>query len=135
MKWAGPPLPRQIEVVAADSFPKQIELIVKNVPEAITLDASSVPDIIRVVAPKDFPSVLKLDGSDIPEFIQVRGIPDSIDVNMPSEIVARLEMPENLEIPLVYKGGPVPVQFDTSNLLGDDGEHPCFALVPCNPKK
>jgi hypothetical protein len=134
MKWTGPPLPRQIDIVA-ESIPRQIELVARDVPDAIKLDASSVPDVIRVAATKDFPSVLTVDGSGIPEFIQVRGIPDSIDVNIPAEIVARLEMPENLEIPLVYKGGPVPIQFDTSNLLGDNEEQPCFALVPCNPKK
>jgi len=135
MKWAGPNLPKQIEIVPAANIPSYFELIGKDIPEAIKLDASSVPDAIQLIAPKDFPSILTIDGQNIPEFIQVRGIPDSIEVKMPSEIIARLEIPENLEIPLVYKDKPIPVQFDTSNLLGDESEHPCFALVPCNPKK
>jgi hypothetical protein len=28
----------------------------------------------------------------------------------------------------------LPIQFDAKNLLGDE-DQPCFALVPCNPKK
>jgi hypothetical protein len=77
--------------------------------------------------------VIRVDGSEIPDVIKVVGIPDVIEVKMPSEIVAKLEVPENLEIPLVYKGGPVPIQFDTSNLLEGE-ERACFALVPCNKK-
>jgi len=42
-------------------------------------------------------------------------------------------VPENLEVPLVYRGGPVPVQFDSSSLAAD-GEQVCFALVPCGKK-
>jgi hypothetical protein len=80
-----------------------------------------------------FPDI-KIDASSIPETIKVTGIPESIEVKIPSEIKAKLEIPENLEIPLVYKGGPVPIQFDSSNLFGAE-DRPCFALVPCEPKK
>jgi hypothetical protein len=132
--WVGPPLPQHIKITA-EEVPERIELVAKDIPEAIRLDTSDLPDAVQLLSPKDFPSELKLDVSDLPDSIQVKGIPKSIDVNMPSEIVARLEVPENLEIPLVYKGSPVPVQFDTTNLSGEDGEQPCFALVPCNPNK
>jgi hypothetical protein len=125
-------LPKQITIVSEAVIPEKIQLEVAagSIPEAIRLE-HELPNAIRLEAP-DLPSTITVEG--IPEFIQVKGIPESIEVKMPSEIVARLEVPENLEVPLVYKGGPVPMTFDTSNLLGD-GEHPCFALVPCDPKK
>ena len=113
-------------------IPSVIALDSSSVPNSIRIDATSVPGFISLI-PVNIPSTIRLDGSEIPEFIRVVGIPESIEVKMPSEIVARLEVPENLEIPLVYKGGPVPIQFDTSNLLGGD-EQACFALVPCNKK-
>jgi hypothetical protein len=137
-------IPNKIVLYQADLIPKEIKIINESViPSVIALDSSSVPNSIRIDAtavpgfislvPVDIPSAIRLDGSEIPEFIRVVGIPDSIEVKMPSEIVARLEVPENLEIPLVYKGGPVPIQFDASNLMGGD-EQACFALVPCNKK-
>ena len=115
-----------------DSLPSKIEIVTKELPKSIRLDSSDLPNFISLSVPK-FPDI-KIDASEIPDSIRVVGIPDVINVNMPSEIKAKLELPDNLEIPLVYKGGPVPIQFDSSNLLGDD-ERPCFALVPCGPKK
>ena len=115
-----------------DSLPSKIEVVATNLPTSIRLDSSELPNFISLLVPT-LPDI-KIDASGIPDSIRVVGIPDVINVNMPSEIKARLELPENLEIPLVYKGGPVPVQFDSSNLLGDD-DRPCFALVPCGSKK
>jgi hypothetical protein len=125
-------IPKEIKIVNESVIPSVIALDSSSVPSSIRIDATSVPGFISLV-PVDIPSTIRLDGSEIPESIRVVGIPESIEVKMPSEIVARLEVPENLEIPLVYKGGPVPIQFDTSNLLGGD-EQACFALVPCNKK-
>ena len=125
-------IPKEIKIVNESVIPSVISIDSYGVPSSIKIDATSVPGFISLV-PVDIPSAIRLDGSEVPESIRVVGIPDSIEVKMPSEIVARLEVPENLEIPLVYKGGPVPIQFDTSNLLGGD-EQACFALVPCNKK-
>ena len=38
------------------------------------------------------------------------------------------------EIELVYKGAPIDVKInlDVTKLTGENGEQPCFALVPCN---
>ena len=115
-----------------DVLPNTIEIKADNVPKSIKLDSSSLPSSISLTVP-DFPSI-KIDASGIPDSIKVVGIPDSIEIKMPSEIIARLELPENLEVPLVYRGGPVPIQFDASNLSGSEGA-PCFQLVPCDPKK
>ena len=71
----------------------------------------------------------------MPKTIEVTGIPESIEIKgqIPSEIF--IKAPENLEVPLVYKGGPIPIQLDMKSLSnGSDEETPCFALVPC-PKK
>ncbi len=124
-------IPKEINVVA-DEVPKTIGVDASSIPASIMIDASSVPHVISVVAP-ELPSVIKIDGSEIPDVIKVVGIPDSIEVKMPNEIVARLEVPENLEVPLVYRGDPVPIKFDSS-VISDDGEQMCFALVPCNKK-
>jgi hypothetical protein len=124
-------LPGEIKIVSED-VPKSIFLDAREVPKSIKIDAGDVPRTIRLLN-VDVPSVIRVDGSEIPDVIKVVGIPDVIEVKMPSEIVAKLEVPENLEIPLVYKGGPVPIQFDTSNLLEGE-ERACFALVPCNKK-
>jgi hypothetical protein len=125
-------LPKEIKIVNEAVIPQSIKVDAAEIPNSIKLDTSSLPGMISLV-PIDLPSVIRIDGSEIPETIRVVGIPDSIEVKMPSEIVARLEIPENIEIPLVYKGGPVPIQFDASNLMGGD-EQACFALVPCNKK-
>ena len=125
-------IPKEIRIVSESVIPSVISVDSSGVPSSIKIDANSVPGFISLV-PVNIPTSIRLDGSEIPESIKVVGIPESIEVKMPSEIVARLQVPENLEIPLVYKGGPVPIQFDTSNLLGGD-EQACFALVPCNKK-
>ena len=124
-------IPKQINVIA-DDVPRTIGIDASSLPTAIAIDASSIPQVISLVAPQ-LPSVIRLDGSEIPDVIKVVGIPESIEVRMPSEIVARLELPENLEVPLVYRGDPVPIKFDSS-VISDDGEQMCFALVPCNKK-
>jgi hypothetical protein len=125
-------LPKEIKIVNESVIPAVIKVDAVDIPTSIKIDASSIPGVISVVAP-DLPSVIRIDGSEIPNEIKVVGIPDSIEVKMPSEIIAKLQVPENLEVPLVYKGGPVPIQFDASNLLGGD-DQACFALVPCNKK-
>ena len=125
-------IPKEIKVVAESVIPAVIKIDHSEMPESIKIDASSIPGRIDLV-PVNIPDKIMIDGSEIPDVIRVVGIPDSIEVKMPSEIVARLQIPENLEIPLVYRGGPVPVQFDNSNLLGGE-DQACFALVPCNKK-
>jgi len=129
MLYQADPLPKEIKIINEAVLPESIRIDAKEVPNSIKIDSSSLPGSISLVA-VNLPSVIRIDGSEIPETIRVTGIPESIEVKMPSEIVAKLEIPENLEIPLVYKGGPVPIQFDASNLLGGD-DQACFALVPC----
>ena len=101
------------------------KILIEGIPDTIKIDASGIPDVLTLEIPDNFPSIIKLDASGIPEFIELRG-------DIPSEITAKLQVPENLEVPLVYKGGPIPIKFDTTNLVGEDGgDLPCFALVPC----
>jgi len=78
---------------------------------------------------------IKIDASDLPDCIRVTGIPDSIvvDSNIPDKIVAEFQMPEDVKVPLVYEGGPIPVKFTEANITDDNGDT-CFRLVPCNPK-
>ena len=123
----------EVKIINEKLIPKSINLESKDLPKSIKLDTSDLPEHISLVVPEI--SNIKIDASDIPDVIRVEGVPDFIDVKMPSEITAKLELPENLEVPLVYKGDPLPIQFDGKNLLGGDDDQPCFALVPCNPKK
>jgi hypothetical protein len=134
IKIVGPlePLPVSIDIVGGDEIPHTIEVKAENLPSSITLDASAVPEAIRLEVPADFPTTIRIDASDIPRTIQVVGIPDSIELkgHIPSEIL--LKAPENLEVPLVYKGGPIPIQFDMKSFKGEgDEDAPCFAIVPC----
>ena len=122
----------EIKLLNEHVIPKSIEIKAIDIPNSIKLDTDSLPNFISLAVPT-FPDI-RVDASEIPETIRVVGIPDSIEVKIPSEITAKLEIPDNLEIPLVYKGGPVPIQFDSSNLFGGE-DRPCFALVPCEPKK
>lgn len=126
---AEKPIPEVIEIKGT-SIPKSIELDASNVPRAIKLDTSDLPSAIPLEVPKDFG--IKLDASDVPETIQVVGIPDAIELKgeIPKEIIAKLEVPENIEIPLVYKGGPVPLELKMPKGESDENG-PCFMLVPC----
>ena len=121
--------PKTIELVASDSIPKSIH-ITHEIPSSIRLE---VPSSIRLEIP-DIPAI-PLDASGLPKNIQVVGIPSIIELkgSIPSEIM--LKAPENLEVPLVYKGGPIPIKFDAKDLLGDDTDTPCFAIIPCGSKK
>lgn len=133
IKIIGPavPIPSEIKIHSDVVIPSQIELV-SDVPKAIVLDASQLPATIRLEVPDEFPTI-KIEG-DIPKTIQVVGIPDTIELKgtIPSEINVNFKVPEGLEIPIVYKGGPLPVQFDLVGPAGnEDGKRPCFALVPC----
>jgi hypothetical protein len=130
--YQADPIPKEIKIVSESVIPSVIRIDYSAMPDVIKIDASNIPGFINLVG-LSIPEKIFLDGSNIPDTIKVVGMPDSIEVKMPSEIVAKLQVPENLEIPLVYKGGPVPIQFDNSNLIGGD-DQTCFALVPCNKK-
>src|SRR5690606_6387546 len=105
-----------------------------NMPSVVKLDASELPRTIMLEIPSNFPSVLKLDASDIPSSIQVTGIPQSIELKgfVPSEIM--IKAPENLEVPLVYKGGPIPFEFSSKKFTDGNDDLPCFAFLPCPQK-
>ena len=124
-------LPKEIRIVA-DNIPTSIPLTLDaKIPEVIHLDASTVPNVIWLQPVSNFPTTIFVDGSNIPAKIQVVGMPDSIELkhNLPEFI--DLRVPENLEIPLVYKGGPVPLTFTPANMTGSDEDAPCFMMVPC----
>jgi hypothetical protein len=139
-------IPEVIQIKAPDKpIPSEIHIINEtNIPDYIRLDSSDLPSAINVksdlptqinLVPINIPNRIMIDGSDIPDKIQVVGIPSVIEIKgeVPSEIF--LKMPEDMEIPLVYRGGPIPVQFDLGK-LGDPNEEgpPCFAITPC-PKR
>jgi hypothetical protein len=126
------PLPHEIKIIG--EVPEHIRLDAHELPEAIKLDAADLPTTI-VLDAVNLPNKITIDASDIPDKIQVVGIPSAIELkgHIPSEIF--LKVPENIEVPLVYRGGPIPVQFDLTKLTDIDTEDtPCFAIIPC-PKR
>ncbi len=130
------PLPSIIEIVTDVHIPEFIRIVSDGLPDVISLDASSVPKAIYLELVNNIPSTIFIDASGIPDQIQVVGIPESIELKgfIPSEIM--IKAPDNLEIPLVYKGAPIPIQFDMKAFTSENGEDlPCFAIVPCGSKK
>ncbi len=135
IKIIGPDiaLPNEIKI-NAQSIPSSIELLGSNIPSVITIDSSSIPSSIKLELPENMPTI-KFDTTGIPDKIQVVGIPSAIELKgAPSEI--KLVMPENPEIPLVYKGSPIDVKInlDVSRLTGEDGSSQCVTIVPCVQK-
>ena len=118
------PLPSEIKITGV---PESIRLDATDVPTTIRLDTTSLPEAIYLL-PKDIPSLIMVDGSDIPRTIKVEGLPSVIELKAPDSIP--LSLPENFEIPLVYKGGPIPVRFDISNFSGDTSDQPRFVILP-----
>ena len=130
----GPEIPLPTEIRIVGEIPDSIRLDAKELPQSIKIDSSGLPTAIAL-QPMNLPSVIMIDASDIPDTIQITGIPSAIELkgHLPSEIY--LKIPENLEIPLVYRGGPIPVQFDLGKLADADADDPpCFAIIPC-PKR
>ena len=124
------------EIKIIHNLPMEIELNSENIPESIKIDSSDIPGVIDLKLDNNFPSVLKIDASGIPENIQVTGIPESIELKGIIPDIINISAPEDLEIPLVYRGGPIPIKFDETAFKNEDGEDfPCFAIVPCPPKK
>jgi hypothetical protein len=126
-----PPANFPTEISMLNTVPETIRVDATGLPSVISLDASGVPSVIRLEVPSNFPSTIKLDTSGLTD-IQVKGVPDTIVLkhDLPKEIIVKPA--ENLEIPLVYRGGPIPIQMDMKNLTGENGEDlPCFAIVPC----
>lgn len=126
-------IPTEISLIT-DGLPDVIK-VVSDLPSVVSLDATSLPSIIHVELLQSIPETIMIDATGIPTEIQVTGIPETIELvhNIPERVM--LDVPEDLEVPLVYKGGPIPIQFDPQNLSGDlDADTPCFAIVPCPGK-
>ena len=134
MKIEFPEEMPKIQIDVSD-LPKTIGIDASEMPKSIFLDASAIPGAILLQVPENFPHQIQIDASSIPANIRVIGIPDSIELkgSLPSEI--KLTLPEGLEVPLVYKGGPIPIKFDETMFQNADGEDaPCFAIIPCQKK-
>jgi hypothetical protein len=126
------PIPTEIRIVGAEAIPQRIELV-SSLPSVIILQSEKIPSSILIEAPENL-SIL-LDASQMPTSIHVVGMPSVIEIigNIPKTIALSLD--ENLKIPMVYSGGPIPLKFDFTTPTGDNGEdYPCFSFVPCGKK-
>ncbi len=138
IKIHGPdtPLPKQIEIVNKGLIPTTIAIDATNIPNKITLD-SNIPSKIMVEMVKPIPTTIMIDGSSIPDKIQVVGFPESIELKAPSAIP--LTLPEDIEVPLVFKGDPIQVapidvkiEMDIGKLIGENEEgNNCVMITPC----
>lgn len=124
----GEEIPHIIRVES--NIPERIVLDASNIPEAIKLDTKDIPEFIKLAIPESWPEIL-INASAIPHEIRVVGIPETIELKgtIPSEIT--IKAPEDLEIPLVYRGGPIPLEFGVKNFGKDEMDEPCFAIIPC----
>ena len=131
IKFTGIDIPK--EIIVTHEIPSEIKLI-GEIPSTITIDASGIPGMIELRLLDKIPDTITIDGSSIPDSIKVVGIPDFIELRGPESI--KLVLDENIEVPLVYKQGPidVKVELDMTKLLGRDenGEGSCVMIVPCN---
>ena len=122
------------EIKLTHSLPTEIR-VKSKIPSVIRFEgAEKIPKVISIAMPKAWPKIA-IDASAIPETIRLVGnIPSTITVKseIPTEIIARIQQPEPIK--LIYEGGPIPLQFDKRPFGGGDDDLPCFALVPC-PKK
>jgi len=133
------PLPQKIVIEQQHPIPSIVNIVQAiPLPERIVVelaDGFDLPHSIKVELLGEIPKSIMIDARGIPDQIRVVGIPDVISVvhDIPREIIHRFEMPEIPEIPLVYKGGPIPMQFDPrGTFVNAEGEDlPCFAIVPC----
>jgi PKD repeat protein len=132
IKIRGPKTPIPSEIRIRSKIPSQI-VVKSTLPKSIKLDATDVPKVIKLDVPKEFPKI-QFDLSTFPKSIKL-DTPDTIkvDCRFPTEITAKLTLPENISVPLVYNGGPIPFRFDDNRVNGDN-DYPCFAIIPC-PKK
>jgi hypothetical protein len=127
-------VPSIIQVVS--DLPKTIELIATDIPRSIEL-IGNIPTKIELIGVKDIPKEITLKAEGIPETIQVVGIPKTIELIFDAPGIPLL-IPDNLEIPLVFKGAPIEMKIEMpkewSAPEGEEGDYPCVMIVPC-PKK
>lgn len=122
------PIPSEIHVVNKD-VPRSIELVT-TVPSVIRVE-HDLPTRIVVEGLSRIPDTIRLDASDVPDQIRVVGIPETIRLVGPGEI--RLTVDEDLEVPLVYRGPPIEVKLDVPKqwLDHDEGDgYPRVKIVP-----
>ena len=131
------PIPSEINI--SHNIPEKINIDAGSIPEFIKISNENVPSVINLHSDIKIPETIKLDFANMPTSISVTGIPDHIELvgSIPSEI--KLNMPDNPEIEMVYKGSPieVKVELDYKKLIGDENAEdlPCFAIIPCPPRK
>ena len=131
------PIPSEIKL--NHDIPEKINIDAASIPEFIKIDSSELPSVIKLQSEIEIPKNIKIEFDSFPSSISVTGIPDHIELVgvIPSEI--KLTMPEKPEIEMVYKGSPieVKVELDYKKLFGDkhDEDLPCFAIIPCPPRK
>ena len=131
------PIPSEIKL--NHNIPEKINIDAESIPDFIKIDSESVPSLIKLQSEIEIPKNIKIEFDSFPTSISVTGIPDHIELvgSIPSEI--KLSMPENPEVEMVYKGSPieVKVELDYKKLIGDQNAEdlPCFAIIPCPPRK
>jgi hypothetical protein len=130
IKFEVPEL-RDIKILSPET---QLTIEAIGIPEMIRLESTfSIPDRIELVVPVRIPDSIVLDASGIPDVIRIEGLPDVIRLEHTLPSFIQLKMPEKPEIELVYKGPPLPVQIelDIQKLIGNSDELQCVAIVPC----
>lgn len=143
IKIHGPesPIPDSIVFDASDLV-QAIERLQNISP--IKLDASGIPESIKVEMEKEIPKTIIVDiPKPIPERIIVESkIPDKIILEgpagipllLPDEFVLPVKFPDKMpEVELVWKGSPIEVKITMDEIINKDAEGKnCVMIVPCN---
>lgn len=132
IQYVGPPIPDQIQLLVPDQ-PIEVRL---DMPSSISVDVSSLPDSIRLLAPESLPDI-NVNVVGIPATIQVIGMPSVLELihNLPDAI--ELKMPENPVVQMIAPAVPMSVVVTLDVMKESVAEAikdktKCFALVPCS---
>jgi hypothetical protein len=142
IKIHGPesPIPDSIVFDASDLV-QSIERLQNISP--IKLDASQIPETIKVEMEKEIPKTIVVDiPKPIPEKIIVESkIPDKIILEgpagipllLPDEFVLPVKFPDKMpEVELVWRGSPIEVKITMDEIINKDSEGKnCVMIVPC----
>ena len=133
-------IPSEIKIIppAVDTI---VSLIAVDIPSTMRLEPSE--ELKRLTIPLEVPANLPaiiLDASGVPDSIRIVGCPSTISLVGPDAIP--IFVPDDVKLPVVYEGPPIPVApvsvhftFSLEKLLGESSEEiTCVGLVPC-PRK
>jgi len=151
VEYAGVPLPDSIKIygpdtplptsISIDGMPEEVDLVYRGGP--IPVDASAVPQIIRLVPDKAIPERIIVEQlRPLPDRIAVEYVgpttltlepPPPIPILVPEGVGLPVIFPEKMpELEVVWKGAPIEVKVTMDDILPRNREgRNCVMITPC----